>query len=327
MFSMFLSFVIPIYNCEQYIKQNLDIILGTGLTPFDYEIILVNDGSRDESAAICNRYAEKFSNVKYICQRNQGPATARNTGLNHAQGDYIWFVDADDRINPDFLVGLKSIVETESNVDLVAFGYVEEYSDRQERKLPTQKKTFCSGLEYLQSQTSGSYLWNHIYRRKAIGKVRMLDGVSHIEDYCFNRLVVTKLKKVMVLPEVGYYYNRYNQNSISHRRHLRDRVKANVDSLRVYNALYQTMQETTDERKKAYLVRELHFSVAAHLYTMARFDNVRTIRKYIAAYREMGLYPLKKTGNRKSDLFILLANKEKLFLCIVKNACKLKSHK
>lgn len=315
---MFLSFIIPIYNCEQYIRNNLNILIGSPLAVDDYEILLIDDGSKDGSSVICHEYDEKWSNIHYFYQQNQGPATARNTGLNHAQGDYIWFVDADDRINPDFLVGLKSIVETESNVDLVAFGYVEEYSDRQERKLPTQKKTFCSGLEYLQSQTSGSYLWNHIYRRKAIGKVRMLDGVSHIEDYCFNRLVVTKLKKVMVLPEVGYYYNRYNQNSISHRRHLRDRVKANVDSLRVYQVLSDEIEMSEDEGIRFFLRKDLNFAVNAHLYTMMLFDNVRTVKRYLSKYKEMGFYPMFSTGNSKADAFRLVANEEWLLLSIVR---------
>lgn len=314
---MFLSFIIPIYNCETYIKECLGIIFQSKLSVDEFEVILVDDGSTDTSAEICRAYTEKYSNIRYYVQKNQGPATARNLGLEQAKGDYVWFVDADDAIHPCMPEKLKKQIVEHPKVDLISFAYVEQYPQKEVLKKLVDAQEECSGLEFLERK-GGGFLWNNIYRREAVGNHRFLDGVRHIEDYCFNVQTIVDFNRVFILPEVGYSYNRKNLHSISHDKRLRDRVKANDDSFRVYNALYQTMQETTDERKKAYLVRELHFSVAAHLYTMARFDNVRTIRKYIAAYRGMGLYPLKKTGNRKSDLFILLANHERLFLSLIK---------
>lgn len=318
---MFLSFIIPIYNCEQYIKQNLDIILDSGLMPADYEIILVDDGSRDGSAAICNRYAEKFSNVKYVCQRNQGPATARNTGLEHAKADYIWFVDADDSINPEILPKLKSIVDGNDEIDLVSFGYVSQYPDGDRITKEVEKEFFCSGLEYLQMPRHGSYLWNNIYKRASIGTKRFIDGVRHIEDTCFNIQNILNFSKVVVLPDVGYYYNRKNVNSISKGRRLQDRIKANDDSYIVYNALYNDMLAETDQQKKDFLWRQLNFSISAHLYTMMmQFDDMGTVKRYIGEYRKMGFYPLSPTGNRKADLFARFANHELLLLFVV--ACR-----
>lgn len=321
---MFLSFVIPIYNCEQYIKKNLDIILGSGLTPFEYEVILVNDGSRDGSAAICNRYAEKFSNVKYVCQRNQGPATARNTGLEHVKGDYIWFVDADDSINPEILPKLKSIVDGNDEIDLISFGYVSQYPDGDRITKEVEKEFFCSGLEYLRMPRHGSYLWNNIYRRAAIGNKRMLDGVSHIEDTCFNVQTVINFSKVVVLPDIGYYYNRCNVNSISNNKFLRDRVKANADSFFVYQTLFREMKQTMNAGHRKFLMEELNFSINAHIYTMFKFDNVRTVKKYISRYKAMGLYPLAATGNKKGDMFRMVANRPWLMYMLMRlSRCQL----
>lgn len=92
---MFLSFIIPIYNCETYIKECLGIIFQSKLSVDDFEVILVDDGSTDTSAEICRAYTEKYPNIQYFAQRNQGPATARNLGLGQVKGDYVWFVDSE----------------------------------------------------------------------------------------------------------------------------------------------------------------------------------------------------------------------------------------
>ena len=318
---MFLSFITPIYNCEQYIKQNLDIILCSGLAHDDYEIILVDDDSTDGSAKVCKGYVEEHTNVKYVCQRNDGPATARNNGIEHAQGDYIWFVDADDSINPGILPRLKAVVEAEEYPDLISFGYVSQYPDGDSLTTDVEEKRVCGGLEFLQLHRHGSYLWNNIYKRASIGTRRFINGVRHIEDSCFNIQNILNFSKVVVLPDVGYYYNRKNVNSISKGRQLQDRIKANDDSFIVYNALYGDMLIETDQQKKDFLWRHLNFSISAHLYTMMmQFDDVSTVKGYIGKYKKMGFYPLSLTGNRKSDLFASFANHKLLLLFLI--ACR-----
>lgn len=317
---MFLSFIIPIFNCELYIKQSLDIITSSKLLPDGYEIILVDDGSTDKSAEICKRYAISNKNIQYFYQKNQGPATARNTGLKHATGDYIWFVDADDRINPDILLKLKAVANSDEGIDLISFGYVSQTPDGDHTMSQVEDMCSCSGLEFLKMSRHGSYLWNNIYRRTAIGDVLFLDGVSHIEDMCFNIQTILKFKHVVCLPDVGYYYNRCNTGSISNGRFLRGRVKANEDSYRVYQTLYQEMNNTKDGVQRDFIRRSLNFNINAHIYTMMRFDNVKTLKKYIRLYREMGLYPLSPTGNRKGDLFMLVANRPRLLFALVKMA-------
>ena len=314
---MLLSFIIPLYNCEEYIAHSLDTILGSQLPKDDYEIIVINDESKDRGPEICLGYAETNKNIHLYHQKNDGPSTARNLGLQHAQGDFIWFIDADDLIEPKMIPVLLQTIQEHPNVELISFAYIEQYPDKEilHRRVETQK--VCSGLEFLKIN-GGGYLWNHLYSRQSIGNHRFVNGVRHIEDTCFNMQTVIDFKKVIMLPDVGYYYNRKNIHSISHDKRLRDRVKANEDSYIVYNAIYQKLKETTDEEKKAFLNKVLNFSIAAHLYTMMRFDNVRTIKRHIDAYREMGFYPLKRTGNRKSDLFIRLANHESILLCLKK---------
>jgi glycosyltransferase involved in cell wall biosynthesis len=312
---MFLSFIIPVYNCETYIRKCLERIANVNLNPVEFEVVLVDDGSKDRSALICAEYAGKYGNIRFFQQQNDGPATARNKGLDQAKGEFVWFVDADDAIVPSIFEKLKDTIIAYPEADLISFGYVSQYPDHEMVCKMVESETVCTGLDFL-NRRGGSFLWNNLYRRSSIGNKRFINGVHHIEDSCFNIQTIINYKEVVILPDVRYYYNRKNVNSISQGRRLRDRVKANDDSFIVYNTLYSDMQKTTDEQKKNFLWQNLNFSIAAHLYTMLRFDNARTIKRYIAEYRRMGLYPLEKTGNRKSDRFLLLANHEHLLLAV-----------
>ena len=310
---MFVSFVIPMYNCEAYVQSCVERILHCGLPRQEFEIIMVDDGSRDGSADIAARFAGEYDNVFLFRQENAGPATARNRGLDNAKADYVWFVDADDMIETKIVCRLREIVEADKDADLLAFSYVSLYPKTEKKTCLVKSEKRFTGYDFL-SAGGGKYLWNNIYRRESIGDRRFPDGIRHIEDACFNIQTIAGFGKVIALPEVGYYYNRRNVNSISCSRRLRDRVKANGDTFKVYNILYGDMLAAESERKRAFLRKELNFDVAAHIFTMLRFDNVRTVRKYIAEYRRMGLYPLSPVGRLKVDAFIALANREELML-------------
>lgn len=310
---MFLSFIIPIYNCETYVASCLDGIISAGLATDEFEVVLIDDGSTDGSARICKEYERQHSNIRYIFQKNQGPATARNKGLEEAQGDFVWFVDSDDKIDKDILKVIKQTVSVSPTLELLSFAYMAEYPEKQVLTRMVSKTVTMTGVEFLRKH-GGRYLWNNIYSRKAIGSHRFPDGVRHIEDSCFNIQTIIDFDHIVVLPNIGYYYNRNNVSSISNSRQLRGRIKANADALEVYRLLYADMNRQNDKNKKALLREFLNFDVAAHIFTMMRFDNSRTIHRHIDIYRQMGLYPLHRTGRWKVDAFIALANREALLL-------------
>lgn len=93
---MNISVIVPVYNVEEYLSTCLDSLLDQGLSEQEYEIILINDGSKDCSLDICNRYAKAHSNIQVYSQENQGVAMARNLGLSKAKGEWVMFVDSDD---------------------------------------------------------------------------------------------------------------------------------------------------------------------------------------------------------------------------------------
>lgn len=105
---MFLSIVVPVYNAEKYIANCLDSLLCQDIDISEYEIICINDGSTDNSLAILQEYAEKHGNIILIDKPNGGVAAGRNLGMEKAQGEYIWFVDADDWVARNCLGVIKS---------------------------------------------------------------------------------------------------------------------------------------------------------------------------------------------------------------------------
>lgn len=114
---MMISIIVPVYNSEKYIDRCLDSILNQ--TYKDLEIVLVNDGSNDQSLKILENYALRDTRIKVVNQENKGVAAARNTGLDNATGDYILYVDSDDWIENNMV---ERMVELSANADIVFCG-------------------------------------------------------------------------------------------------------------------------------------------------------------------------------------------------------------
>ena len=115
-----LSIIIPMYNAEKYIGACLDSILDSDLLKEEYEIVIVNDGSKDNSPEIAQNYASKYSNITYLSQENQGQSTARNYGIKTCQGEYVWCVDADDKLISEQLSKIIEAIDKYNNLDILA---------------------------------------------------------------------------------------------------------------------------------------------------------------------------------------------------------------
>ena len=133
-----ISIIIPVYNTEKYLRRCMDSVLHSACD--DLEILLINDGSTDRSPAICEEYSRHDSRVKVIHQKNQGVSSARNTGLDHCQGEWIVFVDSDDFISRDFL----SLITRENNQDkdLLLFDFSKHIAGQASADYPVRTLTF-----------------------------------------------------------------------------------------------------------------------------------------------------------------------------------------
>ena len=119
--NMLLSIIIPCYNSARFITATLDMLVEQGLQ--DCEIIVVNDGSTDKTAEIVSEYTRNYSNIHLINKCNEGVSVARNTGINVANGEYIYFLDSDDTLSPGTLTFFKETIGANLDTEMFAFGY------------------------------------------------------------------------------------------------------------------------------------------------------------------------------------------------------------
>lgn len=312
---MLFSFVIPLYNCEIYVVRCLDSIGNANIPHDDFEVIVVDDGSKDQGPELCKNYT-RFK-VNLFHQENSGQATARNFGLKHAKGDYVWFVDADDVLVPTAVSRLKDEIDKDDNWDMISFNYqVEQLDGIKEVCLANERLEYNSGVDYLKV-FRGGYLWNRIYKRTSLTKA-FVEHTSHIEDMCFNIQNILLFQKILVLNIEGYVYNRANVSSTSHIHSEEATDKANADAYRIYSLLHHDMCLSENMEVKNYLQEVLNFGVAGHVYTMVKETSYQKILSYIDKYWELGLYPIKKTNCRKANLFTYIANCKPLLYLVNK---------
>ncbi len=176
------SIIIPVYNTSQFLSRSIESVLNQSFG--DFELILVDDGSTDGSGEICESYARRDCRVNVLHQKNGGVSSARNSGLDYAKGDWIFFVDSDDEVLPD---GLQVLVNLISNdVDLVMGGFVEvelddktiEINTRTELYLPKKQSVLSLYMGYGSCYPFCGYLWMRLLRRAIIQEHHLLFDTS-----------------------------------------------------------------------------------------------------------------------------------------------------
>lgn len=204
-----ISVIVPIYKAEAHLRKCLDSI--TGQTYRDLQIILVNDGSPDNSGSICEEYAEKDSRIVVIQKENGGVSAARNTGLEAADGEWIGFVDADDWIEPDLYEYLLGMADAHQ-ADVVQCAVAMECGEKSAVLYSVQGDTgVVLSKESLRS-FSGS-VWNKLYRRGIVKDLRFDRAYSIGEDYLFNAEVLAQTNRVVFASFPKYHYTVLDDSS------------------------------------------------------------------------------------------------------------------
>ena len=206
------SIIVPIYNVEKYLIEALDSVVNQ--TYKDLEIICVNDGSKDNSRKILEEYKNKDSRIIIVDQENQGLAGARNSGLNIASGEYIYFMDSDDYIKSD-LVELNVDIMKKYSPDLICFG--SDISGVTDSNLLKYINPEFKGL-YLNSKKNifktNIHVWNKFYKKELLDawNLKFCEGLL-FEDIYFNFIYFLRATKLYYLQDKLYTY-RVRENSI-----------------------------------------------------------------------------------------------------------------
>ena len=220
------SFIVPVYNVENYIDRCLNSILSQSFN--DYELLLINDGSTDNSFEICMKYAKQDKRIKLFDKPNGGLSDARNFGLDRAKGEYVIFVDSDDYIEKNTCITFYDL--TLDNIDIIrGNAFVITKDDRSIMRNNTFVSCVCSGQNYLKHSLAlgemSMAVWLNIYRRDFLNKndLRFKVGVLH-EDEEFSPRAFLAAKSV-VDTGIPFYNYVIRSNSITTKKDKRQNAK------------------------------------------------------------------------------------------------------
>lgn len=214
-----ISIIIPVYNVENYIEKSLESVVKQ--TYKNIEIIIIDDGSKDSSIKICEKFQKVDNRIKIIHQKNQGLSIARNTGMENATGDYIMFIDSDDTFELDACENLCNEIEkTESDYVIANYRNMDEDGTKWDKPafdIQKYKKMEVTAEEIAKSfYVMNSGVWNKIFRRSFLNNINIKFIINMpAEDAIFTTYCYMKAKKIHYIPEVVYNYRLRQSDSIS----------------------------------------------------------------------------------------------------------------
>ncbi len=202
-----ITIIVPIYQVEKYLKKCIDSILNQ--TYKNLEIILVDDGSTDNSPKICDDYKKKDNRIKVIHKENGGLSDARNAGMKIATGKYIGFIDSDDYIKSDmYQVLYENIVKTNADISICDFLAIKENDSNytmEERKQDINEYNTIEALRLLIENKIRSYAWNKLYKRELLAGIQFPKG-KKMEDLAVMYKIFEKAEKIVNTNKTEYYY-------------------------------------------------------------------------------------------------------------------------
>lgn len=221
-----ISVLMPVYNSEKFLLETVQTVINQSY--INWELILVDDGSTDNSKEICTKLMNDDKRIKYIFQENLGVSHTRNVALENAQGKYIVFVDSDDLIHEDYLKILINSIE-KNNSDISVCNFIErkisntgKVEDITREFYPKEVMEMSEMKDYIMDFGNSGLLnplWNKIYKREIIenNNITFDEKVETGEDFIFNLQYFRKTKKISFIKEMLYYYIRRNNNSITYK--------------------------------------------------------------------------------------------------------------
>lgn len=296
---MKLSIIIPVYNVEKYIERCLKSVVDQDLPENEYEIIVVNDGSTDNSGKIIEDISKKYSNIIIHNQENSGLGGARNKGIKLAKGNYIWFIDSDDFVEKNCLDLLIS-KSFENDVDVLSFefGCTNENGEPInwiDFSLDFMGKSFLTGEEFYSSNYKHNYIWLYFFKRSLfIDNNLFFEERINMQDSEIMPRIMWHVKKIMHVPKVIYYYvNRENSFINNKSEKIRKRY---YNSIITVSNLLSNYQRTLPKRSLIAATIDKKLSEINRIlflqFIYNDFDD-NTLKELINKLKKNHLYPFK----------------------------------
>lgn len=265
---MLFSVIIPVYNCKDSLAGTVGSVLASGVS--DFEILLIDDGSSDGTAGICDALAADHGNIRCIHQSNAGVSAARNRGIAEAAGDYILFFDADDAVDSGSLAYACDLVR-QTRPDMLIFGLSFDYyfHGRLYRRddLVCEDEGLLDGkqwraaFEKLYTCNALSPVWNKFIRREILVErgIRFRRDMIEMEDFLFVVHCMAHCDRVYLLPEAIYRYRQAEDERSTFNRLLR------IPSLTAYMQPFEEAAKTAGIEGLETVVREIYVSLFCEL--------------------------------------------------------------
>jgi glycosyltransferase involved in cell wall biosynthesis len=250
---MKLSIIVPVYNVEKYVERCIRSIMSQKLSSNDeFEVVIVNDGSLDNSMAIVNNLVNSYENVKVIDQDNKGLSIARNVGMQNCTGDYVWFVDSDDWILPNSVNTIIGIFKKFETVDAISFLLNSIYEETNEivtghHNNYLEKVETIAGSEYIFLKGGFAPVQRFAFRKQFLtdNNFTFLPGIFH-EDGEFCMRVLYRCEQLYVLKQPLYNYLKRKNGSIMSSVS----IKNIYDLMIVYKSLEKYGEDVVKEKDK-----------------------------------------------------------------------------
>ena len=313
-----LSFILPVYNVAPYLRKCVNSLLMQDYE--DYEIILVDDGSTDDSGTICDELAAAYENIRVIHQENAGLSAARNAGLKAAEGEYICFVDSDDYWEENVLGGLLEQVEREK-LDVLRFDYQNvratdaghldarrlDYEVFEPNKTPRyidRKNEIVDGETYLNTRMGyACYAWQFVINRELIGT--FMPGI-HFEDVDWLPRMMLRAKRVNSTQTIVYNYF-VRQGSITQVQGNKEKIRKNLeDRMRII----ETYSGYIKQHPTCKWLKNMQSSMVAGVLTTVAQSFYQEKKEYISRLKALNVFPLSiadqgRTYERKARIINL----------------------
>lgn len=214
------SIIVPVYNTERYLHRCVDSILAQTFTEF--ELLLIDDGSTDQSGIICDEYVVTDFRVHAFHKQNGGVSSARNQGLEMARGKWITFIDSDDYVSETYLDDLLRPINDSNNLDLIIDFATWVFNDREEKETYVERNIEISDIKVLFIEDDliwHTSPWGKLYKSEIINKyeLRFPIGMHIGEDACYLFSYLTKCSKIRSICKCGYHYMIDRGNTLTKR--------------------------------------------------------------------------------------------------------------
>ena len=258
-----LSVILPVYNAAKYLTGMLDS-LAVQTVKSEMQIILVDDGSTDGSAQLCDEFASRHTDTVVIHRKNGGVSAARNAGLREASGEYVGFVDADDTVAPDYFEKLLTTAKT-NDCDMAMSGFTLVYEGDHRPVSPFEDGEIFEGREItdkiarkMLSDGSINGVWSKIFRRSVIEEksIEFPQGIKIGEDKRFVLEFLAHCRSAVYAGNCGYFYINVATSAMHSDKKIQEILKTDDDEVRIFTSLGLD-EKTVRTEKSAFLFLEL----------------------------------------------------------------------